>query len=93
MSAEGAMKEAIEYCLGQGILVRELGENSSEVFNMLLTEWNWDDAKEVWQEEAQEDGIVLGMAKGREEERKTILELMRQGYSPEQIESMLASRL
>ena len=23
---------------------------------MLLTEWNWDDAKEVWQEEAREEG-------------------------------------
>jgi SOS response regulatory protein OraA/RecX len=51
---------------------------------MLLTEWNWDDAKEVWQEEAREEG--------REEERKTILDLVRQGYTPEQIEAMLASR-
>ena len=25
---------------------------------MLLTEWNWDDAKEVWQEEAREEGIA-----------------------------------
>jgi predicted transposase YdaD len=24
--------------------------------NMLLTEWNWDTAKEVWQEEAREEG-------------------------------------
>ena len=23
---------------------------------MLITEWNWDDAKEVWQEEAREEG-------------------------------------
>jgi predicted transposase/invertase (TIGR01784 family) len=23
---------------------------------MLLTDWNWDDAKEVWQEEAWEEG-------------------------------------
>ena len=23
---------------------------------MLLTEWNWDDAKEVWREEALEEG-------------------------------------
>jgi hypothetical protein len=26
----------------------------SEVMNMLLEEWNWDEAKEVWQEEARE---------------------------------------
>ena len=25
---------------------------------MLLTEWNWDDAKEVWQEEAREEGHI-----------------------------------
>jgi SOS response regulatory protein OraA/RecX len=55
---------------------------------MLLTEWNWDDAKEVWQEEAREEG----REEGREEERKTILDLVRQGYTPEQIEAMLASR-
>ena len=33
---------------------------------MLLTEWNWDDAKEVWQEEAREDGIEIGIKRGLE---------------------------
>ena len=32
---------------------------------MLLTEWNWDDAKEVWQDEAREQGRELGLEKGR----------------------------
>jgi SOS response regulatory protein OraA/RecX len=62
---------------------------------MLLTEWNWDDAKVIWQEEAREEGLEegleRGLERGREEERKTILELMRQGYTAEQIEAMLAS--
>ena len=31
---------------------------------MLITEWNWDDAKEVWQEEAREDGLEEGLEKG-----------------------------
>jgi hypothetical protein len=35
-----------------GILEEFLKRNDSEVINMLLTEWNWDDAKEVWQAEA-----------------------------------------
>ena len=35
---------------------------------MLLTNWNWDDAKEVWQEEA----FIEGREEGREEERKMI---------------------
>ncbi len=41
---------------------------------MLLTEWNWDDAKEVWQEEAKEEGrregrqsgLIEGEMKGRQ---------------------------
>jgi hypothetical protein len=65
-------------------LVLYNGPNSTEVRNMLLTEWNWDDAKEVWQEEAWE--------KGRQEGQKNILDLMRQGYTAEQIEAMMASR-
>jgi hypothetical protein len=32
-----------------------LEENSTEVINMLLTEWNIDEAKEVWREEAREE--------------------------------------
>jgi predicted transposase/invertase (TIGR01784 family) len=36
---------------------------------MLLTEWNWDDAKEVWQEEAREEG--------REDEREKIAKNMK----------------
>ncbi len=34
---------------------------------MIFTEWNWDDAKQVWQEEAREEGIDIGRSKGREE--------------------------
>ena len=28
---------------------------------MLMIEWNWDDAKEVWQAEAREEGIEQGI--------------------------------
>jgi predicted transposase YdaD len=34
-----------------------LENNASEVENMLLTEFNMDDAKRVWQEEAREEGL------------------------------------
>jgi len=50
--------------------------NSSEVFNMLLTEWNTEEAKEVWFEEGREEG--------REEVRK-IIELLKTGKSPDEI--------
>jgi hypothetical protein len=51
---EKAMKEAIDYCIGHDILRQFLETNGSEVINMLLSEWNIDEAKEVWQEEAEE---------------------------------------
>jgi len=30
----------------------------------MLFGWDWDEAKEVWQEEAREDGFALGEARG-----------------------------
>jgi hypothetical protein len=33
-----------------------LEKNASEVLNMLLTEWNWDDALDVRFEEGREEG-------------------------------------
>jgi predicted transposase/invertase (TIGR01784 family) len=58
-SKEDAMKKAVIYCRDHDILKEFLEKNSSEVLNMLLTEWTFDDAKQVWFEE--------GMEKGREE--------------------------
>jgi hypothetical protein len=84
---EEAMKDAIEYCIEHNILSAFLIKHSTEVINMLLTEWNIDDAKAVWQEEAHEEG----MEKGMERERESILTLIRQGYTLEQIEKTLAS--
>jgi hypothetical protein len=83
MPLEDAMKAGIAYCLEHDILSEFLVTNTSEVINMLTTEWNIDDAKEVWREEGREEG--------REEERKSILALMKQGYSAEQIEEILTS--
>ncbi len=75
-----------------------LQENGAEVLNMLLTEWNWDDAKEVWQEEAFEAGEIKGRQsglkdgeiKGREESKKDFaLALLQDGtFSKEKIAEM-----
>ena len=51
MPREDAMKATIKYCIENNILKRFLETHSSEVFNMLLTEWNTEEAKEVWREE------------------------------------------
>jgi len=60
---EDALIEAVIYCRNHDILGEFMKENASEVMNMLITEWNWDDAKEVWHEE----GLEKGLEKGREE--------------------------
>jgi hypothetical protein len=50
-----AIKSAAGSCIKQGILVDFLKTHASEVLNMLTAEWDWDVAKEVWQEEAREE--------------------------------------
>ncbi len=63
-SLSDAIEKAIQRCSSCGIMPEYLQENGAEVLNMLLTEWNWDDAKEVWQEEAFEAGLRDGEIKG-----------------------------
>jgi hypothetical protein len=77
-SREEAMKMAIKECIEGGILKEVLETHAREVFNMLITEWNWDDAKAVWQEEGREEG--------REEAVKNLLKY---GMGPEQIAEAL----
>jgi hypothetical protein len=81
MPLEQAVTEAVRYCVNNRILAEFLEEHGSEVMNMLLEEWNLDEAKEVWREEALAEGLEAG--------RNQILELVRQGYTPEQIEAKL----
>jgi hypothetical protein len=89
-----AVTEAVRSCVRDGILADFLEEHGSEVMNMLLEEWNLDEAKEVWREEAMEKGMEKGIEKGREEGmekgRNQILELVKQGYTAEQIEAKLS---
>jgi predicted transposase/invertase (TIGR01784 family) len=86
--------EAIKYCIRNNILKRYLEENSSEVLNMLLEEWNLDEAKEYWKEEAREEGLEEGREQGREQGLKqglkqgleqTARNALVKGYSLEEI--------
>jgi hypothetical protein len=54
MSLEQAVAEAIRHCARNGVLSGFLTEHGSEVINMLLEEWNLDEAKAVWFEEGWE---------------------------------------
>jgi predicted transposase YdaD len=48
-------KKAVKYCMDNNVLKQFLGTHSSEVFNMVLTEWNLEEAKVAWHEEGREE--------------------------------------
>jgi hypothetical protein len=73
-----AVKKAVRYCIDNDIMKDFLKLHSKEIANMLVTEWNWDTALKVREEE------------GREEGQNMVLELMKQGYTAEQIEARLS---
>ena len=58
-----AIRRAVIYCRENDIMQPFLTDNSSEVENMLLTDWNWDEAMEVAKEEAWKDGREEGERK------------------------------
>ena len=79
---EGAIKKAVVYCRENDILKEFLEKNATEVINMLMTEWNWEDALAVRYEE----GIEEGLEKGRETEREELArKALAEGISHEQI--------
>ena len=69
-----SVKRAVKYCRDNNILRDFFEQNGSEVMNMLMTEWNWDDALAVRFEEGREEG--------REEIARNALA---EGLSPEVI--------
>jgi hypothetical protein len=76
-----ALKKAVEYCIDHNILKEFLELHSSEVINMLFAEWKDEEALEYRYKEGREEG--WGQA------QSTILDLVRQGYTAEQIEAKL----
>ncbi|MCL2102065.1 MAG: hypothetical protein FWH22_10180, partial [Fibromonadales bacterium] len=67
MSLDAAVKSAVKSCIRRDILLYFLRERSSEVENMLLTEWNLKDALEVAREEAREEEREKSLKEGRAE--------------------------
>jgi hypothetical protein len=66
---EQAFTEAMKYCVENNILRQFLESHSSEVINMLITEWN----TEEWGEVQREEGREKGREEGREETAKNML--------------------
>lgn len=63
---ESAIKKAIRECIGRGILADYLKRKGSEVENMLIAEYSYEEDIQVKQQEAEQ----LGRAKGRQEGRQ-----------------------
>jgi predicted transposase YdaD len=85
-SDKEAMKMALSYCIDHDILAEILRAHGSEVINMLLGEWKIDEAKEVWQREAEQRGRKEGEKRG--EKRKaleTAKNFLGMGLNPEQV--------
>jgi hypothetical protein len=74
MSRDDAIRAAIKHCIEHDILKQFLQEHGSEVYNMLLTEWNLEEAQEVWLEQGIERGRKEGREEGWGEGRKESLE-------------------
>jgi hypothetical protein len=66
MELREAIKLAVKTCISKNILVSFLKRNGSEVMNMLLREWNMDEALEVAREETLEECNAIYEAKTRE---------------------------
>jgi hypothetical protein len=80
-SRDEAMEKAIKNCIEKNILKEILESHAAEVMNMLTTEWDWDLALAVREEEGREEG--------RKEGHEEIFDLLEQGYTLEQIKTRL----
>jgi len=65
---EKAAVSAINYCIANNILKEFLEEHATEVINMLMGEWDLEEAVEVAREEGREEGVLYtarnALAKG-----------------------------
>lgn len=77
---EEAVKNAIGQCIQKGVLKEFLEKNGSEVRNMVLTEWDENEAKRIAAEEGREEGRQEGRQLGQRERAKEIaLKMLRRG--------------
>lgn len=67
---ESAIKKAIKECIEKGILADYLKRKGSEVENMLIAEYSYEEDMQVKQEEARQEGIWQGRREGRREGRQ-----------------------
>jgi hypothetical protein len=101
MEKDAAVRDAVKRCIKEGVLGGFLKKHGSEVENMLLTEWNWDDALAVSKQEGWEEGweqgieksIEKGREKTREEDRKLVFSLIEKARSVDELKKMLEDKM
>lgn len=57
---DAVIEQAIRDCIRAGIFRDFVRKHRTEAVNMLFTQFNMENAKKIWQEEAYEDGIQQG---------------------------------
>ena len=90
-----AVEDAVVYCIRNDIMKEFLELHGSEVSNMLLSEWNMDEALEVAKEEGMEeafaDGVEYGLERGIEQGLEQGMELgVAQGETAEREKNIRA---
>lgn len=58
---EKSINKAADKCINEGVLADYLRKNMSEVFNMLTTEWDFEEELKVSKQEAREKGLKEGL--------------------------------
>ena len=77
------------YCIRNNIMKEFLELHGSEVSNMLLSEWNMDEALEVAKEEGMEEAFADGVEYGLAAEREKNIRALRRKLSAEDIAETL----
>jgi hypothetical protein len=75
LSMKEAVRKTVQYCKKHDILKELMEKHAKEIMSMLTTEWNWDTAKKVWQDEAREEGREVereGIARNALEEGASV---------------------
>jgi len=85
LTLEESVRNAVKYCIEQGILKDFLKEHGAEVVNMLFDDISVEEIAEIRAEEAREEGIEIGV----ERERQHLIKLLDQGLSVEEIKQRL----
>ncbi len=82
-----AIHKAVLYCKNHNIMQPFLLKHSSEVENMLFTEWNWDEERRIEREEGYKEArekdmeILIGILSEMGKDFKAILDVIQKKYS------------